>query len=284
MELSGKSDKLKIHTGVTIIITRWNCGSNIINCIKAIKKNTVYPYKLIVIDDCSDDDDIGWIWLKENEGKEIDILLRNEKNLGVVTSLNKGVKLAGRDDCIKVDSDSKKFFTQGWIKNFRTLIEKYPKALPSAVISNSGGINVYHSAYNLYRNVDGLIKQKGIYKKGTSIESMPEIALVSRIPTAVCYLTRELIDKVFPLDEHYRWGFSATQLSLKTMEAGYQPVYYKGVIVFHESGGVVYKDNKMQKVKEETLKKQKKYLQEKWNSKFDKIIAGFPYGNFQEKQ
>lgn len=269
---------------VSIIISRWNCNKNIIECIKTIREKTLYSnYRIIVIDDFSDDNDVGWIWLQKNLPNDVDILLRNEKNLGAITNLNKGVELAGRDDCIKVDSDSKKFFTQGWIKNFRTLIEKYPKALPSAVISNSGGINVYHPAYNLNRDANGLIKQISIYKKGTPIEDMPEIALVSRIPIAACYLTRELIDKIFPLDEHYRWFYLASELSLKAMEVGYQPVYYKGVVIFHEGRGIVYKDNKMQRVKVETLEKHKKYFQEKWNSKFDRIIEGFPYINFQKE-
>lgn len=260
---------------VTIIIPRWNCNRNVIECIKSIKEKTSYPnYRIIVIDDFSDEDDVGWVWLKENETKELDILLRNEKNLGVVKNLNKGVKLAGWDDCIYVDSDSK-VLTTGWIWKFRELIEEYPKYLPSAVITYSDGVNIKHPARN-FKSID---ENENVYKPGTPVESIQRITPVSWIPSAAVYLTRELINKIFPLDEHYTWGWLDPELSLSCLQAGYQPVYFKDVIAWHGISGGGYKNNKIQRAKDKIWEKDYKYFQEKWKDSIDRIIGGIPRGN-----
>lgn len=77
---------------VDIIIPVWNQHEVTMACLYGIIKNTGYPYRLILIDNGSEDETRQYLeTLKKNSPCKIE-LIRNEKNLGFVKAVNQGLR------------------------------------------------------------------------------------------------------------------------------------------------------------------------------------------------
>lgn len=254
---------------VSIIIPRWNCGKNIIRCIKLIKEKTTYPnYRIIVIDDHSDENDEGWQWLREHEG-EIE-LYRNTENHGITYNLNRGVKLAGGDDVVKMDSDNQ-ILTKGWLQTFVYFVERNPKTLPSAIFTNSDGVNIRWPPENFFWNIQGHIERTHALKFGVPVDTFREVTKSTRIQGACCYLTRELINKIFPMEEHYVYASFDREMSLRAWQANYEVVTLRKIKCWHEGLG----NNRKKRIEEKELEKGRKFFEDKWK--------GNPIWNYLEK-
>ena len=80
--------------GVSIVIAVCNLLGFTRLCIDYIRKNTVMPYELVIVDNGSSD---GTQEYFEELSKELDVqYIRNETNLGVIAAVNQGARAARR--------------------------------------------------------------------------------------------------------------------------------------------------------------------------------------------
>ena len=107
---------------LSIIITNYNNGKYISKCIRSIYDQKKYFSKinLIIVDDCSNDNSLDIIqkFLKFKNIK----LIKNKKNLGLVKSCNKAIKISKTDFIIRVDADD--YVSKNFIKYFLKYINK----------------------------------------------------------------------------------------------------------------------------------------------------------------
>ncbi len=85
---------LPFYPRVSVILSSFNSSSTIENSIRSIIKQTYPNIELIVIDDCSEDNNLDKIMrMKEKYGNRINNfeIIRNEKNMGVYFSRNLGI-------------------------------------------------------------------------------------------------------------------------------------------------------------------------------------------------
>lgn len=88
---------------VTVLMSEYNTKKEQLKqAIESILNQTYNNFELIIIDDCSDKENIKII---ENYNDDRIRLIRNEKNLGLAASLNKGIELATTDYIIRMDTD-----------------------------------------------------------------------------------------------------------------------------------------------------------------------------------
>lgn len=92
-----------------IVLPHYNGKYDIIRAYISIIERTRYPYKLTIIDDGSNKDDAGYLFLKNiskslPEDSHIKIFF-NEKNVGVTPNLNFGFSLYPELDCVRLDAD-----------------------------------------------------------------------------------------------------------------------------------------------------------------------------------
>ena len=88
---------------VTVLMSEYNTKKEQLKqAIESILNQTYNNFELIIIDDCSDEENIKII---ENYNDDRIRLIRNEKNLGLAASLNKGIELATTDYIIRMDTD-----------------------------------------------------------------------------------------------------------------------------------------------------------------------------------
>jgi len=86
----------------TVLIPTYNCGKYIKETITSILRQDYKDYELLIIDDGSNDN------TQEIVGNFTDnriIYLKNQKNLGIVKTLNKGIKLSKGEYIARMDAD-----------------------------------------------------------------------------------------------------------------------------------------------------------------------------------
>lgn len=92
-----------------------------IPCVRAIRKNTCYPYELICIDDGSSDGTFRYFQ------RVADKAFRHRKNRGVAAARNTGIKAAAGDYVYTMDNDV--FVYPGWLTQHMKEHAKNPAAI-----------------------------------------------------------------------------------------------------------------------------------------------------------
>ena len=89
---------------VSVIVPVYNSDKFIARCLRSLKNQSLSKknYEIIVIDDCSKDFSLKEI--KKHKTHQIK-LIKNNSNLGLPTTLNKGIKEARGTLIVRVDSD-----------------------------------------------------------------------------------------------------------------------------------------------------------------------------------
>ncbi len=205
-----------------IIIPVWNQINFTKDCIDSILNNTDISYRLIIIDNASDNETARYLEsLKSIDNLQVS-LIRNDKNLGFVKAVNEGIGLSKASYICILNNDT--IVTKGWLK---TMID-------IANISKDIGI-VNPSSNNLgQRPVKG--EPLGAYVEEIRKESGRFIELGSAI--GFCMLIKkEVIQRVGLFDEVYGMGnFEDTDFSRRAIKEGYRCVRACGAYVYHREG------------------------------------------------
>jgi len=86
----------------TVLIPTYNCGKFIKATLESILSQTYQDYEILIIDDGSTDNTFETLNMFSDQRI---IYLKNDKNLGIVKSLNKGVKKARGKFIARMDAD-----------------------------------------------------------------------------------------------------------------------------------------------------------------------------------
>lgn len=89
---------------VSVIMPALNVERYVSDAIESILNQTYKNFEFIIIDDNSTDQTLNIIKDYRKQDSRI-VVTRNEENLGVTKSLNKGVKLAKGKYIIRMDAD-----------------------------------------------------------------------------------------------------------------------------------------------------------------------------------
>tara|TARA_B110000037_G_scaffold220791_1_gene289670 strand:+ start:3097 stop:3741 length:645 start_codon:yes stop_codon:yes gene_type:complete len=89
---------------VSVILPVYNSERFIGRCLRSLKNQTLSKknYEIIIIDDCSKDHSLNEVLKHRSTNLR---LIKNKNNLGLPTSLNKGIKEAKGTLVVRVDSD-----------------------------------------------------------------------------------------------------------------------------------------------------------------------------------
>ena len=108
-----------------IVITVWNNFELTKSCIDSIIKNTDADYRLIIIDNASNDETKKYLeQFKDKEGARV-LLIRNENNLGFIKAVNQGMKLSGAPYICLINNDT--IVTKGWLAEMIRVAEGSPR-------------------------------------------------------------------------------------------------------------------------------------------------------------
>ncbi|MFA6142755.1 MAG: glycosyltransferase family 2 protein [Candidatus Omnitrophota bacterium] len=201
-----------------IVIPIWNQMQITRDCIESIIRNTSYPYRLILIDNASDEETRRYLESVRNN-KALDVsLIRNEENLGFVKAINQGLRTSQSPYVCIFNNDT--ITTPGWLEEMVEFAEFH---------KDVGIMNpLCDGPADIPRDEYASIVRKN--NKGKYMEMNQCFLFCSLIK-------REVIDKIGHLDEVFGVGcYDDTDYSMRAGLAGYRCVCIHSAYVHHIHG------------------------------------------------
>lgn len=160
-------------------------------CLKAIKERTDYPYKLIIVDDCSPDHKTKKFLTEWQASNPEHSVVFQQKNKGFATSVNRGIRTGNGGYVCILNSDV--IVTPNWLTKLVFALEASPDhAIVNPVTNNTALIDIA-----MHPGLSYLDMNRGF--EAVSSHKYPEI-----MPTGFCFMfKRDLITKIGYFDEAY---------------------------------------------------------------------------------
>jgi GT2 family glycosyltransferase len=191
------------------------------------------PFNAVVIDDASPEPEIAaYLDAAAREGR-IE-LVRNERNLGFVQSVNRGMALHRDRDVVLLNSDTE--VANDWLDRLRVAAYVHEKVATATPFSNNATICSYpfEGWQGPVPGTLGLAELDRLFAKTNA-------GLTLFIPTAVgycMYIRRPALDEVGLFDaERFGRGYGEeNDFCMRAGKAGWRHVLAADVFVFHEGG------------------------------------------------
>lgn len=231
----------KIYPFVTIIVLNWKGKDDTVECINSINRISYPNYKILLIDNASDDDSVI-VFRRLYKGEPRIKLIENKENLGFAEGSNIGIREAlkeGSDYILLLNNDTvvKADFLNELVKKGESE-RKYGIIGPKIyfwdkknIINSAGGRIIKRLGQPL---LFGLFKEdKGQYDKVVETGFITGCALL---------IKKEVIETIGLLDKDYFFFFEDMDWNIKAQMADYSSVFVPTSIIWHKaSSSVGYK-------------------------------------------
>jgi GT2 family glycosyltransferase len=108
---------------ISIIISTWNSGKELPECLNSLARQTIRDFELIIIDNGSSDDSMIDL---QNKWPDLDFQIRKlDKNIGFAAANNLGARLARGEWLALLNADA--FPDPGWLENLLQAGEREPE-------------------------------------------------------------------------------------------------------------------------------------------------------------
>lgn len=215
-----------------VIIPIYNAYDCVVDCIESVLKNTKFNgNKLILINDCSTDSNITPMLEKYASKNKNIVFLSNEKNLGFVGTVNKGMQYS-KNDCLLLNSDTE--VTANWLDKLTKCAYSSENIATVTPLSNNATLASVPN-FGIPNDIpEGLtLEEMGKIVEECSFNDYPEI------PTGhgfCLYIKRSVLDKVGFFDEKsYGKGYGEeNDFCFRCFEYGYQHVLCDNTYILHK--------------------------------------------------
>ena len=128
-------------TPITIVIPVYRGVHETLTCIRSVLSAPVrVPFRVIIINDDSPEPDLVSALEALAEDARV-ILLHNARNLGFVATVNRGMREAGADDVVLLNSDTE--VSAGWLDRLQACVHSAPDIGTATPFSNNATICSY---------------------------------------------------------------------------------------------------------------------------------------------
>lgn len=223
-----------------IVIPVYNALDELKECVESLIKHTGTSHRIIIINDCSPDFRIKEYLVTLNNIKTI-IVLENDKNLGFVGTVNKGMSLS-KNDVVLLNSDT--VVTSGWLRKITTAAYSNQSIATVTPLTNNGSIC---SVPNFLE--DNKLPQGYSLASFSSFIEQISLKLYPEIPTAVgfcMYIKRKVIDEIGLFDqETFGKGYGEeNDFCCRVKEHGYINILADDTFIYHK-GSMSFQGDKL---------------------------------------
>ncbi|MFW5961143.1 MAG: glycosyltransferase, partial [Desulfohalobiaceae bacterium] len=216
---------------VSIVLPVYNALSDLQKCISSILYSTHSRYEVIVIDDCSTDQEISDYLQDLSQDMRFKIL-RNQTNLGFVASANKGLQ-AAKHDVLLLNSDT--VLTPRWLMKILAAAYSSPDIATATPVSNAAGVFSVPEP-NQSNPLPADVDLQGMHRmvERLSRHMYPEV------PTGngfCMYIKKKALQQVGYLDQAtFGRGYGEeNDLCLRLRELGWRHVLDDSTYIYHKS-------------------------------------------------
>lgn len=228
LQIEKTSGKIR-QTGATIIIPVFNAYDQVRQCIDSLIRNTLVPFQVLLIDDCSTDFRIKELLSSYEPHRNVKIVA-NSQNLGYVKSINIGIR-ACATDVVLLNSDT--VVTKRWLEKLMIAAYSDERIMTVTPLSNAAG------AFSVPEiNADNKLPD------GWTLENMAQMVenlsthTYERVPTGngfCMYIKREAFEHVGLFDEDvFGKGYcEENDFCMRLVSNGYENIISDDTYIFH---------------------------------------------------
>jgi GT2 family glycosyltransferase len=236
------------YTKVSIVILNWNGLEDTTECLASMKNITYPNYEVVVVDNCSDGDDVAR--LKQRFGEYIQLVV-NEKNYGAPEGYNSGIRH------VFANSRPKPQYMVCMNNDIVVDPEFLTEMVKAATEDESIGIvgpKIYYYSCNNRNDVIWSAGGKILpwhphihHHTGENDNDYPKYqhkTTVDWITGALFMLKFSLIEDIGLMNTRYFIGLEDTEYCLKARKRGYKIVYVPSAKVWHKVGSSIHKSER----------------------------------------
>lgn len=269
---------------IDIIVPIYNAYEFTEECIKSIIKNTdLNKHTLVLINDKSPDEKILPMLNKyknENEDKKI-VVLDNEKNMGFVRTVNKGMKYS-KNDVILLNSDTE--VTANWIEKIQNCAYSSQYIATVTPLTNNGticSVPNFGVDNELPQNMN--LEEYALMIEKSSKNRYPELTTGNGF---CMYIKRDVINELGLFDaETFGKGYGEeNDFCYRALDHGYTNVLCDNTFIYHK-GTQSFKKENMTASRAALIDEHMQLLRKKhpiYVQKTDNFIANNPIRDIQE--
>jgi len=210
---------------ISIVIPTSNGVQHLPVCLAALRRQTLPPHQVIVVDNASTDatrdviardyPEVTFIRLPENR------LFTGACNTGIRASTGEAIALLNND----TEADER------WLENIAAALISHPEAgLVASKLRLFDQRDHLHSAGDTY-SVRGLPANRGVWQKDAG---QFDTEYVFGACGAASVYRRSMLDKIGLLDEAFQFSCEDVDMSWRAALAGYKCVFAHHAIVYHK--------------------------------------------------
>ncbi len=230
-------------TKVDIIVPVYNAEKTLPQFLRDVQKTNI-RYRLILIDDASNDNETQKLLKQYAEAHANVDLVRNSQNIGMVGSINRGLAMA-RNHVVLMSVNVQ--LPQNWLERLIAPIVKDPTVASATPFTNSGSICGFPLSYKS-NTVFNHIDVDQIDRFFREIRS-----IYTTIPTGVGFcmaLSQGAIKEVGLMDQKtFGKGFGEdTDWCRRAVQKGFRNVMVENLYVYHNTSQSFYADDRRRRM------------------------------------
>jgi len=229
---------------VYIILVNYNGAIDTINCINSINKITYLNFRVVIIDNGSEDDSADIIknyilTIEQNERFE---LIKSKENLGFSGGNNVGIQYAlnnGADYILLLNNDT--IVENDFIDHLICVYSEKTGISIGKILYLSDKSRIWYAGGSI-NNKLASVKHYNFNKKDQHDKQIMNVTFA----TGCCMLiSKKIITEIGFLDESYFLYWEDTDYSFRVINAGYKIIYNPSAIVYHNVSSSTIKGSKL---------------------------------------
>ncbi len=216
---------------VAVVIVNWNSGEYLERCLCALEKQELLPSKVIIVDNCSQDDSLSAV----KNARLSTVVLRQRENVGFARANNLALSECADIDWIAtLNADA--FAEPNWLKELMQATKNYPQySFFASCMLKDANTDLYDGAGDNYF-VSGLAKRRNYLKRYVPKENLSREVFA---PCAAAALYRkDAWQEVQGFDEDFFCFFEDVDLGFRLRLKGHKCLYVADAMVRHVGGGL----------------------------------------------
>ena len=247
-----KTSRRKSRKGtVSIIIVTRNQFAYTRQCLESIRKNTPKPYEIVVVDNGSSDETVGYLKAQKDLR-----LISNSENRGYPAAANQGIQAARGDFLLFLNNDV--VVPGGWLDRLMKPLTDHPDLGLVSLCSNQvSGPQKIPVGYSDLKDMDQFAQQ-------WARENAGRLQWVDRLVGFCLLVRRAVIDRIGLWDERFGIGnFEDDDFCRRAIGAGFKCAIARDAFV-HHFGSATFRGEKMAHA--ELMRKNRRLYDEKWGA------------------
>lgn len=216
---------------VAVVIVNWNSGEYLERCLCALEKQELLPSKVIIVDNCSQDDSL----LAVENARLNTVVLRLQENVGFARANNLALS-----ECTDIDwiatLNADAFADPRWLMELMQATMNCPEySFFASCMLKDANTDFYDGAGDNYF-ISGLAKRRNYLKRYVPDEN--ESREVFAPCAAAALYRKDAWQEVQGFDEDFFCFFEDVDLGFRLRLKGHKCLYVADAVVRHVGGGL----------------------------------------------